>query len=160
MENKSIQHLFIVQAMILLWGTFFAWSKLIPQMRDFQGLYGTLFYFTDCAIPNPLTTACFYGSVAFMVACIWALWMLQGPSETSARRLRAFLVFCVVFAGSVVLYEAADYYKLFAGDALPISCSPGVHPLKTPCFYGMLFFLSACIVASSIVRKIKNKNIL
>lgn len=155
MESKIIKNLLIVQTAVLFGGTIFAWSKLLPQMRDFWGLYGTLFHFADCAIPNPLTTACFYGSVAFVAALVWSTYLIGSPSERRMKYLRDFLVFCVGFAASVFLYEAADYYKLFAGDALPISCSPGVHPLQTPCFYGMLFFISAAVVARVIVSKMQ-----
>lgn len=155
MENKSIKILFIAQTLTLLGGTVFAWSKLIPQFSNFQTIYGTIFRFEDCAIPNPLITACFYGSLAFLAALIWSAHLTLNPNEKSARYLRYFLLFCVIFAGSVFSYEVIDYYKIFAGESIPISCSPGVPPFQTPCFYGMLFFIAAFISAILIAHRLK-----
>src|SRR3990170_4441530 len=154
MENKTIKSLFIAQTLILLGGTIFAWSKLIPRLIEFQEIYGTLFHFKDCAIPNALITACFYGSLAFLVPFIWSARLVWIPNEISARYLRYFLLFCVIFAGSVFLYEVVDYYKIFAGNSIPISCSPGVPPFQTPCFYGMLFFFAAFIFSIYIARRL------
>lgn len=143
----------ILQSVLLVGGTVFAWSKLIPQFSEFIAIYGTAFRFRDCAIPNPLTTACFYGSVAFVVALIWSLKLLRKPDYTSERYLRNFLLFGVCFAASVVSYEFADYYKLFSSE-VTISCSPGVLPFKTPCFTGMLFFIASFITAVFATRRL------
>jgi hypothetical protein len=144
-----------IQSLILLCGTIFAWSKLIPQFSNFQSLYGTLFRFSGCAIPNPLLTACLYGSTAFLIALFWSCSLYRKQKYVSERRLRNFLLFCVIFAASVVLYEAADYYKLFVAGTISVSCSPGVSPLQTPCFYGMLFFIAAFITSIFATRRLK-----
>ncbi|MHB0865627.1 MAG: hypothetical protein ACYC1Y_01875 [Minisyncoccota bacterium] len=136
--------LLVSQALMLLLGAMYAWSKLVPQISNFQSAYGTLFRFSDIAIPNPLATACLYGSIAFLVALFWSLTVYQKPSLVSERRLRNFLLLCVVFAASVFLSEVAAYYKLFA-TGISVTCSPGVTPFKTPCFYGMIFFIGAFI---------------
>ena len=149
-----MKKLFIAQTLILLGGTIFAWSKLIPQLIEFQAIYGTLFHFKDCAIPNPLITTCFYGSLAFLAAFIWSARLAWNFNEASARYLRYFLLFCVIFAGSVFSYEVIDYYKIFAGESIPISCSPGVPPFQTPCFYGMLFFLATFVFSIYIARRL------
>lgn len=142
-----------VQSLVLLGGTVFAWSQLVPQFIDFYALYGDPFRFQDCAIPNPLATACLYGSLAFIVAFIWSLRILQRGNKTSQKYLKNFLIFCVLFAASVFLFEVADYYKLIPSGTPSVSCSPGVQPLATPCFYGMLFFIAALTSASGIHRK-------
>lgn len=150
------KNLLLAQSVILAGGTVFAWSKLLAQFNNFQGIYGTIFRFRDCIIPNPLTTACFYGSMAFIFAVVWSFFIWNNPSHLRERYLRNFLLFCVVFAGSVVSYEFADYYKLFGTNALPISCSPGVFPLLTPCFTGFLFFLVSFIISVFATRRLKN----
>lgn len=137
------KNLLLLQSVILVGGTIFAWSKLLPQFSNFQAIYGTIFHFKDCVIPNPLVTACFYGSMAFIFATVWSFFIWNNPSYLRERYLRNFLLFCVVFAGSVVSYEFAAYYKLFGTNALPITCTPGIFPLLTPCFTGLLFFLAA-----------------
>lgn len=146
--------LLIAQVLVLVGGTAFAWSKLIPQFQNFFALYGTLFRFSGCAVPNPLATACLYGSTAFLVALFWSVTVYQNPQYASQRRLRNFLLFCVVFAGSVVLYETAEYYKLFT-SAVSVTCTPGAFPLATPCFYGMLFFIAAFTISVSATRRLK-----
>jgi len=132
-----------------------AWSALVPQMTNFYALYGTFWHFTDCVIPNPFTTACLYGSTAFLVALYWSLVVYQKPTYMSQRYLRNFLLFCVVFAGSVLALEAAEYYKLIA-PTVSVSCNPGASPIGTPCFYGTLFFIAACITSVFATRKMAN----
>jgi hypothetical protein len=129
----------------LLAGTLFAWLKSIPQLTNFYTLYGTFFRMSD-TVPNPLLTACLYGSTAFLVALYWSFRVYRNPSATSERYLRNFLVFCVAFAGSVVLSEMAEYYHWFA-SSISVNCSPGVPPAQTPCFFGMLFFIAALAVS-------------
>ena len=145
----------VVQSVILLFGTLFAWSKLIPQFANFNAIYGTLFRFRDCTVPNPFVTACFFGSVAFIVALFWSSRILQEPTHTGERRLRNFLLFCVIFAGSVLLYEFADFYRWIPQSGIPISCSPGVVPWKTPCFFGLLFFLLAYVTSILTTKRLK-----
>jgi len=144
-----------VQTLILFCGTLFAWSKLIPQIQNFQSIYGTVFKFRDCVVPNPFITACFFGSVAFVVVLVWSSRVLQNPTYNSERILRNFLLFCVIFAGSVLLYEIVDFYKLLPSKSIPISCSPGVEPWKTPCFFGLLFFLFGYMTAVVTTYRLK-----
>jgi hypothetical protein len=158
MKNISIKTILLVQSFVLLCGTLFAWSKLIPQISNFQALYGTIFRYKDCTVPNPFLTACFFGSLAFIVALLWSSRVLQEPSHTKERRLRNFLLFCVIFAGSILLYEFADFYKLFKSGGIPISCSPGEEPWKTPCFFGLIFFLLSYITAIVATIRMKSLN--
>jgi hypothetical protein len=145
-----------IQSLLLFGGTIFAWSKLIPQFSNFHALYGTLFRFNDCVVPNPFLTACLYGSMAFLVALYWSVRVYQNHEYISERRLRNFLLFCVAFAGSVVAYEAVVYYHLFGPSTTAFICTPGVHPLQTPCFYGMLFFIAAFITSIFSTRRLKS----
>src|ERR1035437_6276109 len=45
MKNFDVKKMLVVQSVILLFGTLFAWSKLIPQFANFNAIYGTLFRF-------------------------------------------------------------------------------------------------------------------
>lgn len=153
MDTAHIKKLLVVQSLILFGGTVFAWSKLLAQFSNFHSLYGTIFKFSGCTVPNPLLTACFYGSTAFLVALFWSIMLYQDPNPVSERRLRNFLLFCVIFAGSVVAYEAVEYYKLLGGGTTAFICTPGVSPLQTPCFFGMLFFIAAFTFSVSVTRR-------
>ncbi len=147
----TTKKLLALQSVILFAGTVFAWSKLIPQFVDFYALYGTFFRVSDCIVPNPFVTACFYGSAAFLVALYASVRLYQNPNVKGVRNLRNFLVFCVTFAGSVVLSEAATYYH-WISSSISVTCSPGIAPIYTPCFTGMLCFLAAAVVAFFAVR--------
>lgn len=142
-----MKKLLFLQSLLLFGGTVFAWSALLAQFGDSPFFGGTG--------ANPLLTACFYGSVAFLVALFWSVRAYQNQSSASERRLRGFLLFCVAFAASVVAYEAVVFYKLLGIGTNAFICTPGVHPLQTPCFIGLLFFTGAFIVSASAVRRVR-----
>ena len=144
--------LLIIQALVLFGGTVFAWSNFLPQISRFQSLYGTIFKFTGCTVPNPFLTACFLGSFAFLVALLWSFSIYQSPNPVRERHLRNFLLLCVIFATSVIAYETAQYYK-FIASAVSVSCNPGASPFTTPCFYGDIFFIVAFIISVFAVRR-------
>jgi len=145
------------QSFILFSGTLFAWSQLVPQIMNFYSTYGTVLRFRDCAIPNPFMTACFFGSLAFIIALVWSFRILRNPTHKSQRVFKNFLLFCVAFAASVLVYEFADFYKLIPAGGIPISCSPGVAPWKTPCFFGLLFFVAAYGASRINTRQLKTE---
>ena len=157
MKNYILKNIRIIKTVVLLCGTLFAWSKLLDQISIFQIEYGTLFRFHDCSIPNPFTTPCLYGSLAFLVAFAWSYYLVLKPNMQQEKYLRNFLIFCVVFAGSVVSYEIIEYYKIFDTGGIIKSCSPGIHPLKTPCFSGLLFFIAASSISFVTVSKNNTK---
>lgn len=145
-RSQQLTILFALQAVILLGGVIFSWRALFLQFNAFYAIYGDILRVKDCVIPNPITTPCFYGSVAFIVALAWAVVLLRIRSEKSLRYLRNFLIFGVCFALAALAYEAVQYYyPSFSGPK--ISCNPGEHPLKTPCFSGLLFFVMAAFTS-------------
>lgn len=154
MKEGNKKKMLYFQSFVLFSGTVFAWSQLIPQITQFYSLYGTVFRVRDCIVPNPFLTACFFGSLAFIVALLWSLRLLRNPVHKQQRYLKNFLLFCVFFAGSVLLYEFADFYKLIPAGGIPISCSPGIAPWKTPCFFGMIFFVTAYVASIINTRKL------
>lgn len=141
MKLARIEKLLLVQTLILFGGSAFAWSKLIPQFISFS--------------PNPFLTPCLYGSTAFLVVLFWSVRVYQRPAHQSERYLRNFLLFCVVFAASVVSYEAVEYYHLFGPSTNAFICTPGVPPIQTPCFTGMLFFIAAFLVSIVTTRHLR-----
>jgi hypothetical protein len=138
--DAARKNLIAIQSLVLFFGTIFAWAALF---RQFSGTG-----------PNPFLTACFYGSVAFLVALFWSVRVYQRPAFPGERRLRNFLLFCVVFAATVVAYEAVVFYKLFSVGTNAFICTPGVPPLETPCFTGLLFFTGALIVSVFATRRL------
>lgn len=142
MRPLTLKQLLGIQSIILFAGAAFAWSKLIPQLVIFS--------------PNPFLTACFYGSSAFLIVLFWSVRVYQTPNERSERWLSYLLLFCVVFAASVVAYEAVEYYHLFGPPTSAFICAPGVPPTKTPCFIGMIFFMIAFGVSCFATYRMKS----
>ncbi len=149
--------LLYLQTTILVGGITFSWSTLANQFITFYNTYGTLFRIKDCSIPNPVTTACFYGAIAFVVAFFWSFLLLLRTTVKSQKYLRNFLLFGVVFAFSVLTYEFLVYYRVIVPPVQGIGCSPGVFPLKTPCLRGALFFLAAFVTAFFATREMKKE---
>jgi hypothetical protein len=143
---KKLQYLLIL---CIGGGVVIAWYTVIKQFIFFFNIYGDLFRFKDCAFPNPIITPCFWGAVAFIFAFVWSLRLVRSPSLRSARGLRGLLVFGSVFAFSVLVYEGLQFYQIYDGPIA--SCAPGVHPLKTPCFAGFIFFTLSAIISFRIV---------
>jgi len=140
----------------ILGGAVFAWTTLFGQFERFLGVYHTLFRFADCIMPNPLITPCFYGAVAFLVALGWSAYLIVRPSMRGDVWLSRLLLFGVFFALAVLGYEAAEYYKWIDFGGVSVSCAPGVHPLATPCFTGLLFFGAAYALSFAILRMRKD----
>lgn len=123
-------------------GVISSWSALIAQFQTFLGAYGTLLHASTSVATNPLLTPCLYGSLAFLAAFVWACLLYLYPSERGDVWLNWLLLFGIVFAGVVVAYDCADYFHLFRFN-VPIVCTPGVNPLYTACFRGLIFFTAA-----------------
>lgn len=153
---SRITRLLLLQALILLGGIAFSWSKLLPQFQNFLRTYGTIFRFRDCIIPNPLATACFYGSLAFVIALIWAAFLLRSPQASRQRFLKNFLLSGVFFAGAVVSYEIIDFYELLPTGGVTISCTPSASPLYSPCLIGFIIFFIAFLTARKTYHRLRS----
>lgn len=139
------QKLIALEVALLFGGMVFSWYNLLSQFANFHALYGTIFRLQGITIPNPFLTPCFFGSLGYVAALFWSVFLLQGPVAKSQRWLRNFLLFSVVFALSVVGYETAQYFHLIGG--VSVSCTPGAAPWATPCFTGMIIFALAFAVS-------------
>lgn len=136
-------------------GVLFSWYTTINDFIRFYNTEGTIFKIKDCFFPNPVTTACFYGAIAFLVAFTWSVYILKkadlAKKEFHQTRLSWLLAAGTIFAWanfSNVLYK-------FYGAGSNIGCSgvPISSPFLTPCFYGSIIFLISLIVALIIVKK-------
>jgi hypothetical protein len=123
-------------------GVVSSWSAVIVQFSQFYKLYGTFLHASTLYATNPFLTPCLYGSLAFLVACIWSCWLVLYPNARSEWWLNALLIFGIVFASVVMLYECGLYFGYFRFGPILV-CTPGVNPLYTPCFRGLIFFFLA-----------------
>lgn len=144
--NQSAYVSRIALPLVLAGGTLFSWYNTALLFKAFYVYYPSVLTIGYTLVPNPLLTPCFYGAVAFAGALVWALVLALKPHEASSLWLKRFIVFGVCFASAVLVYEALEYYHLISLSR-SVSCSPGVHPFKTPCFGGLLFFIGAYLTA-------------
>jgi len=122
---------------ILLGGSLFSLNAVYQDFVRFYNLYGDLFRIYNCEIPNPVTTPCFYGSIAFVVSLILAI-------RKKLKELFYLLVFGTIFAWTNFFYEV---YKFYSTTGVKTSCSgvPTDSVFMTPCFFGSLIYLLALV---------------
>ncbi len=150
-------NLFKLQTAILLAGTLFAWFTVYTDFKRFYNLHGSVTKISDCVIPNPVTTACFYGAFAFLLGFIWSASILSKVSRSKDVAKPQRNLWYLLIAGTIFAWGnfGLEVYKFYSSEvAGKVSCS-GVatdNVFLTPCFYGSAIFLSALIV-SIIIRK-------
>ncbi len=157
-----MKKLLLLQILILVAGTIFAWYTVYHDFARFYAIEGTYFKVSDCIVPNPVTTPCFYGAFAFLAALIWSIYIIRMISDrqiVQQKRLVWLLFASVLFAWSNFGYV---YYKFLANQGRPtIGCSGQLmtNPFTTPCFIGSVIFLVALIV-SLLIKRLLNKTTL
>lgn len=152
---------FFIQSLVLLCGTVFAWYTIYIDYRRFYDIEGTIFKIADCRFPNPVTTPCFYGAWAFLIAFIWSVAILRKKDSLLQKWHQKFLVWFLV-AGTLFAWGNFGWglYKFIANQGKPvIGCSGQLvgDPFGTPCFYGAVLFLLALISGVVIVLSQRSK---
>lgn len=145
-----------VQIFALTIGTVFAWTTAVVDFLRFYQTEGTLFKIADCVYPNPVTTPCFYGAIAFAIALVWAISLLKKEGEARAKSekyLAGLLVAGTVFAWTSFGRLAYNFYTALPGQGIGCSGVPMENPFVTPCFIGSVLFLLALIVSLVILNK-------
>lgn len=152
-----------IQLGILLAGTLFSWFTIYNDFKRFYAIYGTLTKISDCAIPNPITTPCFYGAIAFFIASVMAFKIYKRKEQTDVisanniqNKLWYLLIAGTIFAWGNFGYEAYKFYSVTTTE-LKVSCSgiPTENVFLTPCFYGSVIFLGSLVVGTLIKMQVK-----
>lgn len=155
-----MKKLFILQIFLLLCGTIFAWFNVIKNFIHFYNLEGTIFKIHDCIIPNPVTEACFYGAIGFLIALIWSIYAYKTAVQPYKKQqyLWWFLSAGTIFAWFNVAREFVAFYSAPSGTALGCSANPITNPFSTPCFTGASIFLLSAILAGVIYSRLQKTN--
>lgn len=156
-----MKKIYIVQSIVLLIGTLFAWFTVYTDFSRFYGLYGNIARISGCVIPNPVTTPCFYGAFAFLGGFIWSLCILRTSKEKkiiNQKRLNILLIASTIFAWSNFFLELKKFY--ISSSASKISCSgvPTNNVFFTSCFIGSMIFLFSLITSLTILKNINYKS--
>lgn len=142
------------QIFLLLCGTVFAWYIIIREFINFYANEGTIFKVTDCVYTNPVTTACFYGGIGFVVALGWAIYLFKKHEYKGRLYHTIFLLGGTLFAWSVVAWE---WWKIKQAAGQPVvGCSGLMNSIfDSSCLYGASFFLISFLVGWYIFNLVK-----
>lgn len=154
-----LRRLFQFQIIVLAGGTVFAFYTIVIDFLRFYDYEGTLFKVNDCIVPNPVTTPCFYGGFAFLIAAIWAWKLYQKAEPVQARgqkQLSWFLIASNLFAWGNFSRVAWSFYDSATGVSIGCSGVATTNPYTTPCFIGASIFLAALTVTFIIVRQLRH----
>jgi hypothetical protein len=148
-----------LQVALLAAGTLFAGSVVATDLYRFTLTGGDLNQFGGTALPNPLTTACFYAAVVFAAALRWAVVLQRGaPDHTKQRRLAWLLAGGTVFALGNAGYACYASYATQAPGGAPFCSSMQLFsPLETPCFVGFVLYLAAFLGTVAVARSLRQQ---
>ncbi len=140
----------------LFGGTVFAWYTIWNDFQRFYGNEGTIFKINDCISPNPVTTPCFYGGIAFIIALIWSIILVKKSTEQfhlGLKKLLWLLVASTIFAWGNFSYEVIKFINRGAKPAIGCSGQLVTNPIYTPCFVGAAIFLLSLLIALVLYKK-------
>lgn len=154
-----MKKLYRLQSVFLLIGTVFAWYTVYSDFSRFYGLYHSFTRVQNCAIPNPITTPCFYGAFAFLGAFIWSLYILKMSGKrkiTHQKRLVFLLTGSTIFAWSNLALEIYNFYMQKTGPKVSCSGVTTDNIFTTACFIGSMIFLASFIISLLLIRRNAN----
>ncbi len=146
---------FQLQSTILAVGVLFAGYNVTKNFMRFYHFEGTLFKVKDCVIPNPVTQACFYGAIGFIVALVWSIIILRKYLNNNLGKTQHYLWWFLSAGTIFAIFNVTREFVAFYGTGKAVGCSatPITNPFLTPCFGGMTIFLIAAILAGFIYSK-------
>lgn len=154
-----LRRLFQLQIAVLAGGTLFAFYTIATDFMRFYNYEGTLFKINDCIVPNPVTTPCFYGGFAFLIAAIWA-WRLYRKAAPLQARGQKYLTWLLVasnlFAWGNFVRVALNFYQSVGHATKGCSGVLTTNPYTTPCFIGATIFLLALIITIIVTRRLRH----
>jgi hypothetical protein len=136
--------------LIMLAGVFVSWSTTVDAFLNFYRIEGTIFKIKDCAVPNPVTTPCFWGALAFFVGLIWAYRLYDASSKKGEKYFLFLMIFSVIFAWSNFAVELKGV-EAKPGAVIAPCPAGGKNPFLSPCFFGSILF-TLSLVTTWILR--------
>jgi hypothetical protein len=137
----------------LLLGVIVSWMTTLSSFIEFYRNEGTVFKIKDCIIANPITTPCFWGSLAFLGALVLAYNHLRKEDLKFERNFFYFMIFCILFAWSSFTVELTGVKQ--APGAFFTVCKPAANPFLSACFFGSILFTLSFMTSWILFRKTK-----
>ena len=159
-----IKKLYITQVLVLLGGVAFSWHAVYVDFVRFYNTEGTILKIKDCVYPNPVVTPCFYGAIVFLVAFIWALYVLRDKifSSQAVKQQRLWLILLAgtAFGWINFGFSLVKFYMAPVGEQVTCSGVPTDNPFLTPCFWGSVIYLIAFLLSWVIMKRDKEDGII
>ena len=146
-----------IRVAMLLLGVFVSWKTTLDAFFAFYRLEGTLFKVRDCVIPNPVTTPCFWGALAFFIALIWAYKQLGKEDKKTEKYFLYFMIASVIFAWSNFIIELIGVTPPEGSLIAPCPATAS-SPFLSACFFGSILFSFSLITTYLIVKKHNKKS--
>lgn len=155
-EVKSFNKAFVfLQMLALLAGNYVGWSTIFKEVDTYCDMKGgglnTLFDFSGTVTSNPLLSACFWGSMVFVIALGWTIGILL-EKDTEKARKNLLRLWWLLLAGTI--FAAANnvpiFYNFYTKPDAITACSGGIitNPFATSCFLGFSAFFTAFVFAT------------
>lgn len=160
MNNKTKTMFLSLQALALAAGNYVGWITIFKEIGVYcgtqdGGLWALISFSGDNAT-NPLLSACFWGSLVFLIALIWTA-RLFFEKNVQKFKLQMRRLWWLLLAGS--LFALANniplFYKFYtqsSGNVGACSADTVTNPYLTSCFLGFAAFLLATVFASAVRR--------
>jgi hypothetical protein len=152
---KIVKTFLAMQAVALAAGNYVGWTTILKEVNTYCGERGrglwSLTDFTGGLTRNPLASACFWGSIVFLVAFAWTVSLLIEKSpeklQLNVRRLWWLLLGGTLFALANNVPVVYKFYTRPVGTFSSCSAGAVTNPYLTSCFLGFCAFLAAFIIA-------------
>ncbi|MEO8065297.1 MAG: hypothetical protein ABI643_00385 [Candidatus Doudnabacteria bacterium] len=158
--TRTIRTYILCLMAFLIVGVGISWTTVLQSFVRFYNNEGTLFKIQNCLFPNPVTTPCFYGAIAFLICLVWAIYLYRALDRENISgsyiKLMWLLFASTIFGWVNVGYELYQFSQSPKGI---VGCTSKVitSPWQSPCIYGSIMFLLSLIAVYTVVQKFKNK---
>jgi hypothetical protein len=167
MNYLKDRYLLVLQALALLGGSIVGWVTIIREVDYFCEVQGTglsgLTSFSGTLTTNPIATPCFWGSIFFLIALGWTIYLLFVSDSQKTlwhqTRLVWLLVGSTLFAAANNVYTFYKYYSNNSGtDHFGCPANKIENPFMTACFAGGVAFLLALIFGYLYLKRLRSKS--
>lgn len=140
-------------AIALIAGNIIGWFTVVSEITDYCKQLGGIWALTDFSgniVENPLLTPCFYGSIAFLVALGWNVYLLRSKdNEKIAKHFRWFITLLVAGTVFAAVNNVPIFQQFYNNPENAISCSGKkvTNPYLTSCFLGLSSFTAAALLS-------------
>ena len=148
LDSKIIKKARLV---VLGLGVLVSWNDTTRAFLRFYQYEGTIFKIKDCVLPNPVTTPCFWGALAFAGSLIWAYKLYKNKNKDWEKYLFYFLIGSVIFAWSNFAIELKGVTSPEGALLAPCPVT-APSPFLSACFFGSILFTLA-LFSSYVISK-------